>query len=472
MIAAAALLMSALVAAGEKGNEGDDPPRQVERGTDGLPKYRHPYTDGLYSTVTAMNTFPDLETKTQQKIKLKVPGFRKEVQVHAVLQNFKAPLVVVLLGVDGKVNGPWGSLFPYWYNEYAYHTLTFDSTFTPRYPEMCGQGVVGNFDAEADQVAAVIGAFLKTDAAKNVVTKVGVLGMSFGGSQALLLAAKHKEGKLPFDLSGCLALSPPVSLRTAAQAVDRFFDEDRWDTTMIELAKRFGPHVPVKEGEKVPFAATEMRAAIGFVFRDGLADVVERNDRFYKLGLLPSEESGDNRNTWAQATGFQRFMEKHTFPFWQKRGTLKTVEELWDMTALAKVLPRLPNYAEAIVAANDPFNKPEELEAAKAADANDRMIVLPAGGHLGYIASDWMLVKAVRIFQSGGRAAGQPAGHGPDAAPVRGAAGGAPLPTAPVFVEQDGSGMTPDQARKEAEKAAKEALAREVPPPDKGKMEK
>jgi len=424
--------------AAEKGSEGDDPPATPERGADGLPKYRHPYKDGLYSTITAMNMFPDLVVKGQKKIRLKVPGFRKEVQVHAVLQDNRAPLVVVLLGVDGKVDGPWGCLFPYWYNQYAYNVLTFDSTFTPRYPEICGQGVVGNFDAEADQVAAIIAAFLNTDEAKRCVTGVGVLGMSFGGSQALLLAAKAKEGKLPFALSGCLALSPPVKIRTAARTVDRFFVEDRWETTMIELAKRFATHAPVAEGVKVPFAATEMRAAIGFAFRDGFMEVVERNDRFYKLKILPSEESGENRSTWAEAVGFGYFMNKFTFPYWQKKGAVKTVDELWEMTDLVKVLPRLPDFAQAIVTENDPFNDPDELAEAKAADTNGQLVTLPSGGHLGYAASDWMLVKALRIFE---RRAKRPA----------------------TEIDVDDK-RTPEQARKEALDAVKEALNREVPP--------
>ena len=386
--------------AGEKGDESDEGKRAQGLGPDGLPKYRHPYPDGLYSTVTAMNTFGIPEDAPKlKKLKLKVPGFKKEMPVHMIMQDYVAPLVVVLMGVDGKVDGPWGDLFPYWYSAAGYHVLTFDGTFTAQYPQICGQGVVGNFDAETDQVAAVVDAFLKTPEIAKKVNKVGVIGMSFGATQALLLAAKAKAGKLPFALAGCLALSPPVRLKTAARIVDRFFVEDRWDTTMIELAEKFMPHRPVAEGQRIPFKPTEMRAAIGFAFRDGLTEVVERNDRAYKLKILPSEESGDNRGTWAEATGFERFIEAYTFPYWQKKGTVKSAEELWDMADLVKILPRLPAYAEAVVAANDPFTTAEDLAAAKAVDAGKNLIVLPNGGHLGFIAADWTLVKALRMFK-------------------------------------------------------------------------
>ncbi len=428
-----AFFLAAISAAAERGDEGDER-RPAETGADGLPKYKHPYSDGLYSTVTSMNMFWVPDVQNQKKGKLKVDGFRKEVPIYSVMQSYRAPLIVVLLGVDGKVDGPWGDIFPYWYSEAGYHVLTFDSTFTPGYPEMSGQGVVGNFEAEAVQVAAVVDAFLKTPEAKKSVSAVGVVGMSFGATQALLLAALGKEGKLPFELSGCLALSPPVSLRTAAQKVDGFFRDDRWDTTMIELAKKFGPHAPVAEGQPIPFSATEMRAAIGFVFRDGLTKVVERNDRYYKLKVLPSEDGDENRNSHAEATGFERFMESFTFPYWQKKGAVKTADDLWRMTELKSILPRLPDYAEAIVAANDPFNSPEELAEARAADKKGRMTVVPNGGHLGFVAADWTLVKALRIFKNKG----------------------------PLEETQDR--RTPDQARKEAQDAGREAVNREVPP--------
>ena len=71
------------------------------------------------------------------------------------------------------------------------------------------------------------------------------------------------------------------------------------------------------------------------------------------------------------------------------------------------------------------------------------MTVLPNGGHLGFIASDWLLVKSLRIF--GKRV------------------------KRPELDLDETDNRTREQARKEAVDAAKEALKRDVPPPDKKK---
>ena len=57
---------------------------------------------------------------------------------------------------------------------------------------------------------------------------------------------------------------------------------------------------------------------------------------------------------------------------------MKSVDDLWRMNELSYILPKLPPYAEAVVAENDPFNTPEDLAEAQAADTTKRMTVLPA----------------------------------------------------------------------------------------------
>ena len=77
--------------------------------------------------------------------------------------------------------------------------VTFDNCFTPRYPDVSGHGVVGHFEKDTDDAIAIANAFIQQNDPKNF-TRIGVIGLSFGGSQALIMATKAKQGQLPFSV--------------------------------------------------------------------------------------------------------------------------------------------------------------------------------------------------------------------------------------------------------------------------------
>ena len=385
----------------ESGKEGDGAARKpMELGADGLPKYHHMFDNGLYSTVTAMyycGTPPEYMKTNVHQGTVQVPGFAKPMAVTYVKQSFPAPLVVVLLGGDGEVKGPFGDLYPYWYGHAGFNVLTFDSAFTPRFPDVANNGVVGNFEKDTEAAVAIIDAYMKQNDPKSF-TRVGVVGMSFGGSEALIMATMAKQGKLPFELTGCLAFSPPIKLLSTAQLIDGYYKNDRQNTTMIELGKKFGNHTPVGEGQPVPFKESDMRGALGYAFRDQLKAVVDRNDRVYGLNMLPKAGGGEDRNQYAEATSLQRFIELYTAKYWVQKGAVANSAEIWSMPNIDRLLPNLPDWAEIVIAENDPLNKIDDLSMLKSIDGGKHVTVLPTGGHLGMITSEWALIKAHHFF--------------------------------------------------------------------------
>ena len=62
--------------------------------------------DGLYATLTAMTSFKVPEIKEERMYKLAVLGFKKEMQVRAMMHEQPAPLVVILLGLASKSKDP------------------------------------------------------------------------------------------------------------------------------------------------------------------------------------------------------------------------------------------------------------------------------------------------------------------------------------------------------------------------------
>lgn len=410
---AAACFLPVAAAGGEtpSGGDGPRPPAAERSARRSIPPFYHPYADGLYSTVVSMNLFyaPKIEKKTaralnvedQEEIKLKPKGFKKSLKATLVLQKKKrAPLAVAILGFDGRPDWPYARLLLYFLAEGGYHVLTFPSTYTIKFVDASRHGVSGNVTAETDVLVRLISEALKHKKLRDRVGRIGVVGISYGGIQALQLALRSKEGKLPFRLDGALALSPPVKLSSTTVLLDHYYKDDRWKYTMVELAKKFGSHVPVEPGVRIPFSPQEMRAAIGFVFRDGLKRVVERNDKLFKLRLLPRAGSGYNRMDVAEAWGFGKFIVDMAYPYWKKKTGLKSEAEFWAPTELRNLLPRLPKFAQAVEAADDPLNMPADLAEIRKQYKGPGLIVVPHGGHLGYLSSLWTRARIKHLFET------------------------------------------------------------------------
>ena len=367
-----------------------------------LKPYEDPYRDGLYSTIVTMIQLGGPEPKKQKEFKLQIPKAKAKVLVKAIIQDQPAPLVVVLVGVDGKAADPLGLYWPYVLDKYAkYNVLWFDSTFRPGYADTTRFGVTGNFPAEAEQASQLIAEFLKLPDVKGKITQIGVLGYSMGGTQAMLMGQMAADKKLPFELAGAVAFSPPVSLKRTAELLDEFYNKDRWKYTMADMAKTFMTHTPIAPGGKIPFEPDFMRAAIGFLVRDEFTQIVERNDSIFRLKLIPDEDADGaavNRVSMAEAWGFVRFMEKMSFPYWKQKGAVKTVDDLWDGCTLSHILKNNPPNTHAVIAADDPLNSPEDLDALQKSVDPKILTVLPNGGHLGFMGSYWSFYQVKQMF--------------------------------------------------------------------------
>jgi predicted alpha/beta-fold hydrolase len=377
----------------------------------GLPPYQFGYDDGLYATIAGYLSIKDPDIKNLKSLKLKVPGFRKKMPVRAIIQPQEAPLVVVLLGLDGRADGPLGKLWPSWFGAAGCHVLTCDSTFRAQFVEISGHGVTGNLPAETEQVAKIIEAFLEQSDVRGRVTKIGVVGLSYGGIEALLLGQMAAANKLPFKLDAVQAYSPPVNLSHTGNLIDRWYREDRWDYTLVELANKFADHKPVPPGSPVPFDHSLMRAGIAAVFRLGLAEVIFRNNEAYKLGLLPEGNQFNEqyvKQEYAKLWSFDKFLKEMSFPYWQQKAGLKDLAELTGPVQLSNLVQKQILRLEVIVAEDDPLNTPEDMATFKTAAKSYPVIILPRGGHLGYVSNEWTKAMLLSLFKNGEHASNSP----------------------------------------------------------------
>ncbi|HYF51531.1 MAG TPA: alpha/beta fold hydrolase [Planctomycetota bacterium] len=370
-----------------------------------LPAYNFPYRNGLYATLAGYLSIKDIELKQQKSFKLKIDGFKTRVPVRAVIQPRPAPLVVVLLGVDGEAKGKLGKLWPSWLAESGCHVLTFDSTFLASFIEISGHGVTGNLVAETERVRDIISAFLNQAEIRGKVTKLGIAGMSYGGIQALLLGQMANEGKLPFKIDAIQSYCPPIRLQKTGELIDKWYREDRWQYTLVGLAEEITGHKPVGPNDPVPFDDSLMRAGIAAVFRLGLVDVIVRNDRAYKMNALPKGNNFDDeyvKRDYAATWGYGRFMRELSYEYWKDRMNYHDIADLTRPIQLENLLQKQPPYSETIIAEDDPFNEASDTSDIISKFRGNGLTVLPHGGHLGFVNDPWTKAKLLSLFKTTG----------------------------------------------------------------------
>jgi len=369
---------------------------------DDLPAYDFRIGNGLYATITALSNLDDAKELNDTKLKLsKVPGFKKDFEVRVMWQREPAPMVAVLLGLGSRSRSAMARTFMQYLHEAGYHVMTFDSPFLPSFSDRSRHGVAGNLEAEAILAANLIEATQKSSKARGMITKTGIVGASYGGVLALNIARLSKEGKLGWTPAAVLAIAPPVNMRTAAARLDKWWAEDRWKYKLADLYTDLAEHKPVAEGQPIPFPDDEMRAGIAAAFRLDLKELVNHNDQLYKLNLLPKEGGNDDqyRRDWAETWTFTKFIEDMTYPYWNKNGTVHSVDQLWEPGNIKALLQRCPDYVRVVLAADDPLNDPAEFEQLQSSIGAPMLKTLPNGGHMGFLGTKWAKARIQKIFE-------------------------------------------------------------------------
>ena len=354
--------------------------------------------DGLNQTVTGYLRIKNVCVPGQTTCPLTVPGFCRPVNVYKVVQDHPAPLVIVLLGISGTATSDLSKLWPRWYAQAGYHVLTFNSTFNPEFLEIANRGVSGNIWSETECVRDIVNAFLATVPDRSKVTKIGVVGMSYGGVEALILGRMQSDGKLPFKLDAVQAYSPPIDMRQTAGILDDWYNQYRWNYTLAELYFKVAGYSP---GQSEPLSGCILRAVIAASFQHELAPVIIANDKKFCLQNLDHSLDRDHLREAAGQWGFTRFAFSMALPWWRQHMKDQDIDSELEQTRLTNLLQHQPPCTLAVLAADDPFNTPEDLHELQQAAPRLPVYIAPRGGHLGYVSAAWTKAKLLSLFECG-----------------------------------------------------------------------
>ncbi len=365
-----------------------------------LPPYEFPYTDGLYASASGYIGVKNVCFPCQKTYALKVCRICDAFPVKAAIQDGPAPLVVFLSGVGGRPEDDFNKLWPSWYFAAGYHVLSFESTFLQDFNMRTHLGVNGNIFVETEYVRDIIDAFLHQSPVSGRVTKIGVVGMSYGGVEALILGTMAAEKKLPFEIAAIQAYSPPLRIEQSARIIDGWYAETAGKYTLLELIK-LQKIVPDRSNPNSPIPEDELKAAVSTSFRYALPSLVAYTDKEYCLQKLPKgDEFTDRyvREEYASKWSFIHYAYGMSYPYWQNKLSLPSLEPLIHAADLPALVAKQPEFSEVILAEDDPLDSPGEMKDFKAQMSGKRVTFLTRGGHLGYVAEPWTKAKLLTLF--------------------------------------------------------------------------
>lgn len=308
----------------------------------------------------------------------------------------------MLVGIGGRADEDFAKLWPSWYYENGYHVLTFDSTFVQDFNARTHLGVGGNVWAETEYVTKIIDSFLHQSCISGRVTKIGVVGMSYGGVQALILGTQAAEKKLPFEIAAIQAYSPPIHMEQSARIIDGWYAETYGKYTLVELLA-LQKIKPDRSNPDSPIPECKLKAAVSTSFRYTLPNLVAYSDVEYHLNKLPKgDEFTDRyvREDYASKWGFTKFGYNMSYPYWQSKLGLPSLDPLIHATDLPALIEKQPATSEVILAQDDPLDTQSDMASFKTFATGKRVTILPNGGHLGYVSEDWTRAKLMKLFDA------------------------------------------------------------------------
>ena len=355
-----------------------------------LPPYDFAISNGLYATITIPKSYEKPVLVNDRKLKIKVDGFAKEIEGRVLWQReHQAPLAVLLLGLSARAKDDLSQVWTSYLYESGYHVLIFDSVFHPDFCKRAAQGASGHLVVEAELVGKIIEQFRNSSEAQGRITQIGLVGTSYGGTVALNCMRLAQQGKFPFVPDRVLAVSPPISLKYAAQFLDRCYTEDLPKFGLMDLLPLRG-HEPVPAGSPVPFSDSMMRAGIGYVFHGDLENVVSRNLKLYG-SQIPGLTIRDTKHCT-----FQDYEEMLAQKYWEAKTT--TPLDLWSLGELNTLLQGASDKVRVVLAADDPLDDPTQVENIKNSVPAGVLTVLPHGGHLGFVGCKWTKARLASLF--------------------------------------------------------------------------
>jgi len=350
---------------------------------------------------------PDDFRRRVEHDRVAIPATGGHLPYSAWWQDGRAPLVVVVPGMDGYRDGTMVWSLARALHEGGAHVVAMSGALHWEFLRHASTvAVPGYTPADARDVHRAAAALVREAADGHEVTGTSLLGLSLGAAQVLGIAADVKRGSAAgpaFDRY--VALSPPVDPEHTIHELDRFYRaplewpaDEREARVMGTLAEAAAVIAERPSLRRLTFDRTQSEYLLGLTYRAILQSALfelARQERLpASLADAASAPGGLPRARWWRTGPIQRALGRVTWEEYVRDALLPTLAsggevgapwnwyvEAAGLRAIGTELRRDP--AVRVIANRDDFVlRPED--AAWLTDVlGDRLRLFERGGHLG-----------------------------------------------------------------------------------------
>lgn len=342
-----------------------------------------------------------IERTTEMSVRLPATG--RTMKFNCWLQSGPAPLVYVSPGLGiHRLAGMTLSQAEALYQN-GFSVVTLSGVFHPEFMENAATTALPGYSPVDCHDLLVLLTEIDRKLERKLPGRFGkraLVGSSWGGFQALQLAANEKksgEGLLHFDRY--VAIDIPVDRDYGVSHIDGFHDAPKaWPaaerqarvnnaihkTTMIRV-------MPPEMLANPPFDGVESKFLVGLSFRLTLRDTIFCSQMRNNMGVLQTPLSNWRRDDCYREIldySYKDYLSKFVVPYYKQRGISKADRAReGSLRSYGKQLHSLEK-VRVIVNANDFLLRAQDISWLKSTFGPSRLTIFPGGGHLGNLASE------------------------------------------------------------------------------------
>ncbi len=338
-------------------------------------------------------------------MRVHLPSTGRSMRFQYWMQKGVAPLVIIAPGLSShRLSDQPLYVAEQLYRE-GYSVVSTTSVFHPEFMENASTASVpGNPQIDSKDLAVFYAEIQRKLADKypQRFSKSALVGISFGGFQAMRLAANDSSKKQALNgmphFDRYITINAPVNLQNGIRAIDSFYQapfaipaEQRQEfiNNAVHKVAKFNGYIAAKGAaalQNPPFNAIESKYITGLSFMVGLRDVIYSSQSRENLGVLQKPLSAWDRDANYNEIltySFREYFDKFVIPHYRTKGVSgQALYREMDLRSHAAKL-RGRKDIHMITNANDFLLGAQDVTWMKSTLGTSNVTVFPRGGHVG-----------------------------------------------------------------------------------------